>query len=63
MFLMASYGAAAMVYCAAVARFERTMIRDSKQVYTERRQSVEMARINCEAALKALDDHVAADDC
>jgi hypothetical protein len=61
--LVANYGAAALEYCAAVGRLENTMIRDSKEVYSNLRRSVEVARISCEAALKELDDHVAADGC
>ena len=61
--LMANYGAAAAEYGAAVAKFEQTMIRGSRETYAERRRSVEMARIICEAALKELDDHVSADGC
>jgi hypothetical protein len=62
-FLMANYGAAATKYCAAVAELEQTMIRDSKEVYAQRRRTVEVARIISEAALKELDDHVAAHGC
>jgi hypothetical protein len=61
--LVANYGAAATQYYNAVARLEKTMIRDSKEAYTELRRSVEVARMICEAALKELDDHVAADGC
>jgi hypothetical protein len=62
-FLMASYGAAAKEYCAAVAELEETMIRDSREVYAQRRKNVEVARIVCETALKELDDHVSAHLC
>ena len=61
--LVANYGAAVTGYCAAVAELEKGMIRDSREVYAERRRSVEVARLICEAARKELDDHVSADGC
>lgn len=61
--LTANYGAAVAVYAAAASELEKGMIRDSKEVYAERRQAVEVARILCEAALKELDAHVFADGC
>jgi hypothetical protein len=61
--LTANFGAAASAYCAAVAELEKGMIRDSREVYAVRRRAVEVARINCEAALKELDDHVSVDRC
>jgi hypothetical protein len=61
--LVANYGAAVTDYCATVAELEKAMIRDSREVYAERRRRVEVARIICEAALKELDDHVSADGC
>jgi len=63
MLLMANYGAASAEYCAAVAVLEQMMIRASKEVYAERRQTLEVVRIICEAALKELDDHVSAHGC
>ena len=62
-FLMVNYGAAGAAYGAAIAELEQTMIRDSKEVYAQRRQKVEVARIICEAALKELDDHVSGHGC
>ena len=61
--LMADYGAAAVAYCAAVSKLEQAMIRGSRETYADLRQSVEIARILCEAALKELDDHVFTDGC
>ena len=61
--LVANYAAAMTAYLAAVTQLEKRMIRDSKEVYAERRRLVEVARIVCEAALKELDDHVATDRC
>jgi hypothetical protein len=61
--LMANYGSAAAEYCATVVELERTMIRDSKEVYAQRRRTTEVARIFCEAALRELDDHVSAHGC
>lgn len=61
--LVANYGAAVTDYYEAVAELEKGMIRDSKEVFAERRRKVEVARIICEAALKELDDHVSADRC
>jgi len=61
--LTANYGAAAAAYYAAVTELEKGMIRDSKEVFAERRRAVELARILSEAALKELDSHVFADGC
>jgi hypothetical protein len=61
--LMTNYAAAVGEYCAAVSKLEEGMIRGSREAYAELRRSVEIARIICEAALKELDDHVAADSC
>jgi len=61
--LAANYGAAAAAYGAAIAELEQTMIRDSREVYAQRRQTVEVTRIMCEAALKELDDHVSGHGC
>jgi hypothetical protein len=61
--LTANYGSAGAGYGAAIAELEQTMIRDSKEVYAQRRQRVEVARIMCEAALKELDDHVSGHGC
>ena len=61
--LVANYGAALDEYHRAAAEFEAGMIRDSKEVYAERRRQLEVARIICEAALKDLDDHVSSDGC
>ena len=51
-FLMANYGSAAAEYCAAVSEFEQTMIRDSKEMYAQRRRKLEVARVICETALR-----------
>jgi hypothetical protein len=60
---MADYAAAAVAYCAAVSKLEQAMIRGSREAYADLRQSLEVARILCEAALKELDHHVSADGC
>jgi hypothetical protein len=62
-FLMANYGSAAAKYCAAVSEFEQTMIRDTKEVYAQRRRTVEVARVICETALQELDHHVSTHGC
>jgi hypothetical protein len=59
--LMANYGAASTAYYASVSKLEQGMIRGSRETYAG--QSVEIARIICEAALKELDDHVFTDGC
>jgi|HubBroStandDraft_6_1064221.scaffolds.fasta_scaffold374960_2 hypothetical protein len=61
--LMANYGAASTAYYASVSKLEQGMIRGSRETYAGLRQSVEIARIICEAALKELDDHVFTDGC
>ena len=61
--LVANYAAAMTAYLDAVTQLEKSLIRDSKEVYAERRRLVEVARIVCEVALKELDDHVSADQC
>jgi hypothetical protein len=61
--LMANYGSVTAKYWAAVSEFEQTMIRESEEVYAQRRRTVEVARVICEAALRELDDHVSTHCC
>ena len=61
--LVANYGAAVAQYYAAVSKLEEGMITGSNQVYDERYKAAEQVRSLCEAARKALVEHVEKHGC
>jgi hypothetical protein len=61
--LVADYGAAVAAHYAAVGKLEQGMITGSAEIYQERRRASEDVRVICDAARKALDEHVAEHGC
>lgn len=55
--LVTDYGAAVAAYYAAITRLEQGMISGSREIYAQLRWATEEARMQCETARKALDDH------